>query len=285
LLKNGINVAGYSTALENRTLAEGDGQGPEAPEEENGPSEEDVLFRIAFIADSHNFNGVMANALSQAKENGVSQVFHLGDMTDWGDVTSLQNAKSVLDSSELAYYTLPGDHDLAESASLGLQGARNFTRVFGKNYRSVTVDDYKFVLLDNSANYTVVDSAQMDWFREEVKDADFVLLPQPVYISADNIFHRTRVMGIVDGELVTKVNEQAQEILGIIRESNVRAVFFADHHMSSTAKDPVNEDLAHYGVGAVVSNSEGLRSLQKSRFSILTVYNFGDFEVSEVVLE
>ena len=85
-------------------------------------------------------------------------------------------AKVIMDESGLLYYSLPGDRDLYESV-----GPQNFYNVFGKPRLSVTIGDVKVVLLDNSANYSLIDSAIIGQFKEEIKDADFVAISQPLY--------------------------------------------------------------------------------------------------------
>ncbi len=239
----------------------------------------EILMSVAITSDSHNFNGLLTQALNVAKNRGIGTVFNLGDLTDWGDVGSLQDTKEALDAGGLYYYVLPGDHDLAQSV-----GLQNFKQVFGENYHSVTVSGVKIVMLDNGANYSVVDDAQMVWFKQELENASFVLLSQPIYVDPDNILSG-RVMGRVNGEDIKKVKEQAGELLKLIRESKVKAVIAGDHHRSSKSDDPEKEELKHYVVGAVVNNSEGLRTLQSPRFSILKVYTNGDYELEEVVLE
>ena len=230
-----------------------------------------IAFSVALLADSHNYNGLLDQAIKKVQAQNISTVFYLGDFTDWGDVGSLQNAKEVLDKSDITYYALPGDHDLAQSV-----GVSNFSKVFGKNYQTVKLNGYTFVLLDDSANYTVIPADEMAWFKEQVTTADFVLLHQALYYPTND-----RVMGFVNGEEVKMVKAQADEILKLIRDSNVKAVITADRHQSSENDDPVKKDLKHIVVGAITET----RNTEKPNFDILNITKDGGFEVSEVVLE
>jgi predicted phosphodiesterase len=257
----------------------GDGQSIEQSESGDVISRE-VLFKVAIMADSHDQNALLTQALQQAEGLDAEAVFHLGDLTELGYLDRLRDAKRVLDNSGLTYYVIPGDRDLWWST-----GPDAFLQVFEKNYHSVKINDTKFVMLDNSANYTVVNDEQMDWFKKEITDADFVLLAQPLYVSSDHIFYNTKAMGIVNGEVYKTVRDQAEELLKIIRDSKVKAVVAGDHHLFSRSVDPVRANLSHVAVGPIIGNPDGqLRSPQESSFSILTVLESG-FEIENIVLE
>lgn len=228
------------------------------------------LFRVAIIADSHEDNDLLARALAKAKNLNVSAVFYLGDYTNLGVIDALKTAKSVMDASGLTYYSLPGDHDLWKAV-----GPQNFTDVFGKNYQSVIIEGVKFTMLDNSANYTTINDIELDWFKTEVKDSQFVLLAQPLYTSTN-----FRVMGIMDDAKNSDVYSQNKEITGLIRNANVKAIISADLHNSGSVSDPVKNDLRHVVVGAVTKE----RNLQTPRFSLLTLFEDGDFINQDEVL-
>src|SRR3990167_8157658 len=247
-----------------------------APGEVKAEEDNKPYITVSLMSDSHESNDLLAKALEIASQKNIGQVFYLGDYTDLGVEEALISAKKVMDNSGLKYYSLPGDHDLWKTV-----GPENFIKVFGKNYQSVTLSGFKFVMLDNSANYTVIDLAQMDWFTKELEDADFVLVPQPLYHSTNN-----RVMGVVNGEEVKEVRKQALEILALIRESEVKAVIAGDHHSSSTNTDPEKGNLKHIVVGAITKTraGDGVVNLQTPRFSLLKIYNDDSFELEEVVL-
>jgi predicted phosphodiesterase len=236
---------------------------------------ENVNFSIAILADSHSSYDNLDTALDMAKEAKVTYTFFLGDYTDLGISDDLQQAKEVMDRSDLDYSSLPGDHDLWKSV-----GPQNFIDVFGKNYFTKTINGIKFVGLDNSANYTLISTEQMAWFKKELAGADFVLLSQPLYHPSSG-----RVMGTINGEQNAEVHAQAQEILKMIRESEVKAVIAGDLHMSSQNKDPEKPKLMHYVVGALTDE----RNLQTPRFAMFKALkqadDLGDYAIEDVLLQ
>src|SRR3989344_3405791 len=221
---------------------------------------------VAIFSDPHSDNLDLLKAISKTKDLSVDAIFHLGDHTDLGVITKLEEAKKILDESDLKYYTIPGDHDLWQSVGVG-----NFAQVFGDNFHSITLKGVKFVMLDNSANYTVIDAKLTAWFTEEVKNADFVLLSQPLYHPTFN-----RIMGVVDGEDVIKVKDQALEILNLIRQSKVKAIIAGDQHGSSISIDTQRSTLSHIVIGAITSE----RNLQSPRFSVIRVYADDNYKKS-----
>ena len=232
--------------------------------------EKEALFSIAVFADVHSDLENLRAAVSKTRDLEINTVFLLGDETDLGVPKDLAAVKKVMDDSGLTYYALPGDRDLYDTV-----GQQAFLDVFGVNYHSVGIGGKKFVLLDNSANFTIVLGNLIDWFVREVADADFVLLSQPLYHPSND-----KVMGVVDGEEDAAVRKQALELLDVIRASPVVAVVAGDHHMSSTSPDPVDTQLTHYVVGAITRE----RNLQPPRFGVLTIFTDGDYEVKDVVL-
>lgn len=235
-----------------------------------------VLFSVGIFADSHSDLTNLSKAIELAKEEEVSALFHLGDLTDLGVVRYLEESKSILDSSGIDYYAIPGDRDLWESV-----GPENFISVFGDNKYSVIIEGYKFVVLDNSANYTVLSQELINWFNTEVVDADFVLLSQPLYHPSND-----KVMGVTSGEEVGLLKEQADSLLNTIRKSNVKAIIAAEQHMSSEHPDLEKPELTHIVVGAITStiNDKPQELLQKSRFSTLKVYEDATYEIFDVIL-
>lgn len=235
-----------------------------------------ALFSVGLFADSHSDLISLDKAITLAKEEEVTALFHLGDHTDLGVVRHLEETKQVLDESGVDYYAIPGDRDLWESV-----GPDNFISVFGNNKYSVEIEGHKFVMLDNSANYTVVSQELIDWFNKEVVNADFVLLSQPLYHPNND-----KVMGITSGEEVGLLREQAKTLLATIRNSNVKAIIAAEQHISSETSDPEKHELTHIVLGAITStiNDKPQGILQKPRFSTLKVYDDGTYEIFDVIL-
>jgi len=237
--------------------------------EELGRTDE-VITRISIIADSHIDWEDDEAAVKEAVKLQSDILFHVGDHSNLGLVRDLEKSKKLLADSGLTYYAIPGDRDLWQSV-----GPDNFLQVFKKNYYFVEVGDVKILALDNSANYTTVDADLMKSFDEDVKKATFVLLSQPLWHPKNET-----IMGVVNGEVVTEVRQQAEEILDKIRQSDVKAIFAGDQHAFSKNSDSEKEDLVHYALGAVTND----KNLQSPRFVILDLFEDGSYKVQQVVL-
>ncbi len=209
-------------------------------------------------------------------------------LTNWGVLADLREVKTLLDASELEYFVLPGDRDLAQSV-----GPENFEDVFKKGSQVLELEGNKIVLLNNSANYTLMGEDTLTWFNQEVADADFVILSQPIYTDGLVLFN-CQYMGSTCSEVEDPSLKQKQEavlaqkevILGMIRNSDVKAVISGDHHKSSKIEDTQKAGLMHYVVGAVggTVNEYSQKSLQTQRFSVLSIFEDGSFDISEITL-
>ncbi|HDQ88624.1 MAG TPA: metallophosphoesterase, partial [candidate division WWE3 bacterium] len=246
----------------------------------------ELVVRIGLFADSEGDWKNLKLALHRMEDLSVDVAFFLGDLTRWGSKEELLEGKEILDESPLDIIVIPGDHDLAESVSLGdVTGLKNFTEVFGNNTHIYEKGDYKFLLLDNSANFSTVSEKDYSWFEYNILKVveggkvSFVILSQPLYHPVNN-----RIMGIVEGEVVSNVYQQGQDMLELIRGSKVKAIIAADQHMFSNSVDPTRPDLRHISIGALVSNSDEIRNPQAPRFAVLEVYSNGGYKVKEVVL-
>lgn len=228
-----------------------------------------AVLRVCFLADSHNDNENLAKGLALCKAKKPDFALFLGDYTAVGSEKELTNAKKIMDASGIKYYSIPGDHDLYNS-----EGVTNFVSVFGKSYREVVLDKFRFILVDNSDNYKGVSAEELAWFYEKLKPSKkftYVVMSNPVYN-----YGGFKLMG----ENSEKVSAQRDEILKKIQESEVKAVFSGDNHLSSVSADSVRSGLIHYVVGALTRD----RNLQTPRFSVGVFYDTGDLEYSEVVL-
>ncbi len=196
-----------------------------------------------------------------------------------------------MDASGILYYAIPGDHDLAQSV-----GATNFIKVFGNNYELVDVKGKKFLMVDNSANYTPLEFSTMTALTKDIPNVDFVLLSQPIFTDGLSVFFANKYMGSssllndsnsVYKDSVQRLNDQRLQILSDLRSSKVSAVFVGDHHQSSTLVDSTKSSLKYFVVGAVSStvNEFPQKIFQSSRFSVLTVFENGGYQTEEIVLE
>jgi predicted phosphodiesterase len=240
----------------------------------------ELQIQIGLLSDSEGDIESLERAIAGLKDFGVGQAFFLGDLTRYGSVGELEEVKNILDNSGIEFLVIPGDHDLADSVDGGdSEGRGNFRQVFGKTMHIYENNGYKFMLFDNSANFTKISEEDLSWFKENLGDVDFVILSQPLYHPTNQ-----RVMGKHEGEVVSTVRFQAEEMLEKTRDSDVKAIIAADQHFHSVNQDPEKEGLAHIVIGALVSNKDSLRNPQSSRYAILKIYEKGDYVVEEVVL-
>ncbi len=239
------------------------------------------VLKIALMADSENDWEHLRRGLELARDQHVDAVFFLGDLSSYGDISSLKQGFSLLYSvSPTPVLVLPGDHDLAESVSSGdPTGRTNFLSVFPVPSRIYEAEGFRFLFLDNSSNYLPVPADQFQWFLQNIANVDFVILSQPLFHPVN-----PRVMGVVDGNEVSTVRSQAQALLDAIRGSSVMAIISADQHAFSTFPDPVKPELRHIVIGALVSNTRGLRNTQAPRFALMEIYADGRYKIVDFVL-
>lgn len=276
---------------ENETVKILDGEGSSTSRDikEDGVEKEEIL-RICIIADIHQDTGSLNKALEGVKNSECGYIFVIGDLTNYGDIPSLEEVRSALSGVGLEYYVIPGDHDLADSS-----GASNFKEVFGVNYKNVGLAGIKFVFIDNSANFTVISDSQMSWIKNNVEGADFVVMSQPLFVEGLKPPFSSTYMGsminIPESDVLKKkqqdVLKQGTELLDIIRKSSVLAIISAEHHRSSKLQDSVRGTLTHYVMGAVtgIVNDFPQSAIQTSRFSVLKIYNDKSYLIEDITLD
>jgi hypothetical protein len=222
---------------------------------------------------------------------------HLGDHTDFGDVSSLLLSKKYLDSLDYPYLTLAGDHDIAQSSTLN-----NFKQVFSIP-NSMTIKDIKVGFLNNPFNYTPFSDADFAQIITELENVDILLTSQPIFVPKDNFFSY-KFMGSLDNlssldmnqqKLLQKYNSQSLKIISKIRESKKPIIVISgDHHKSSSFKDPYNPLVSYHIVGALSKNiylgskEYSQKALQSPRFSVLEVIKNEtklDFNIKEILIE
>ena len=91
-------------------------------------------FRFAFISDTHigSPNGAAEEDLRRTvadinSKDNIAFVVITGDITELGTDAEINLAKQILDSLNVPYYIIPGNHDTGWSGSGGL----SFTKIFG----------------------------------------------------------------------------------------------------------------------------------------------------------
>lgn len=237
-------------------------------------------FKFLVAADSHSDNDNLSKAISQGKQAypDLKFIIGLGDYTEVGTVDELKNAKSRLDSSSLRYFLIPGDHDLWDCRNRSMPAVSCFNQVFGPNYQAFTFENFKFLLLDNSDNYTGLGEDQLDWLTSELEKAKeekvkgiFVFLHEPLYHPSSE-----HVMGWVE----KKLKFQAGELMFQLKDAGVTRVFAGDIHFFSEYSEP-KTSLSMTTIGAVGVE----RNPQAPRFAIVSVFDDGKVVVEDMEIK
>ena len=235
--------------------------------------EKAIEFKFMLVADAHNDNVNLKQALTQTPTDFV---IGLGDYTDVGSVDELKAAKAVFDSVGLRYYLTPGDHDLWDSRNKQSLPSTNFGAVFGPSYQSFFYKNTRFLLLNNSDNYTGFGEAQLNWLKDESgrikqeNNSNLILafMHEPLYHPSS-----TRIMGkVTDGLRV-----EAQNVAMMLRDLGVAEAFFGEIHYFTRYTDP-DSGLPMTTVGALT----GERNAQSPRYVVVSVFDDGTYEVEDV---
>lgn len=246
------------------------------------PQYKNPLFSFMLVADSHNENNYLAQALNQEKSTNPNLAFviGLGDYTQVGTVEELRSAKKEFDANSLRYFVIPGDHDIWDARDKQLDPQTNFKEVFGAPYQTFDFKDVKFILLDNSDNYKGLSDEQMRWLQIELENtriapnqpkAILVFLQTPLsHPSSDH------VMGRVEQSL----KHQARNLSALFKGYGVRMVFAGNIHYFTQYQDP-ETGLNMLTVGAIASQ----RNAQAPRFAVVHVYEDGNVGVEDVEIK
>lgn len=266
---------GLSNQINQKVLSEQ--QSKEIPSEDSKKEiNKNLAFRFLLVADSHSDNSNLDKAISQAKKAypDLKFIIGLGDYTDVGTAVELQKAKKELDNSTLRYFLIPGDHDLWDCRNRNLLPTACFSQVFGPSYQSFTFNNFFFMLLDNSNNYTGFDTEQLQWIAGELeknKEARgiFVFIHEPLFHPSSE-----HVMGWVE----KKLKLQAEQLLFQLKDTGlVKRIFSGDIHYFSEVSEP-KTGLLMVTIGAVTSE----RNPQAPRFGVVSVFDDGSTKVEDV---
>lgn len=240
-----------------------------------------VILKFAVVADSHKDTDMLKVALSQAKSENAKFVIGLGDYSDVGTISELENVKKIFTDSGLPFYVVPGDHDLWDARDKGKAASANFSSVFGTPYQAFSDSGIRFILLYNSDNYNGVDDIQMSWFKNELSKKDdtkqsYVFLHEPlIHPSSDQVMGSARKS---EGQAAnTKIQNQAKELLNVMGEMKVGGVFAGDIHAFTTYTD-METNINMVTVGALTKE----RNTQTPRFGIVDVYDDGSYNIQDI---
>ncbi|UEG51508.1 PQQ-binding-like beta-propeller repeat protein [Mucilaginibacter daejeonensis] len=110
-------------------------------------------FKFAFVTDTHIGNPTAPDDLRRTVKDinankDLKFVVITGDITEFGSDNELKLAKQVLDSLDVKYYIIPGNHDSNWSES----GSNTFKRVFGAETFAFDHNGYRFCATSSGPN-------------------------------------------------------------------------------------------------------------------------------------
>ncbi len=103
-------------------------------------------FRFAFLSDTHIGSSTAAEDLQATVRDinsltGLSFVVVSGDVTEYGSLAQLRQAREILEELKIPYHVIPGNHDTKWSES----GATDFVRLWGKDRFAVEHGGIRFI--------------------------------------------------------------------------------------------------------------------------------------------
>jgi len=132
-----------------------------------------TTFKFAHISDTHIGNVTAAEDLRRTVNdlnsmNDISFAIITGDITEFGADEQFKLAKQILDSLQIPWYIVPGNHDMKWSES----GGTSFGKIFGSEQFVFDFGKYTFVGLHQGPRMRMGDAY---WTNEDVKWLDSVL--------------------------------------------------------------------------------------------------------------
>ena len=198
-------------------------------------------FRFAFISDTHigSPNGSAEEDLRRtvADINALSDISFVvitGDVTELGTNPELKLAKQILDSLDVPYYIIPGNHDTGWSESGGL----SFSKTFGGDTFHFVFNGIHFLGCPSGPYVRMSDGhvprGAVDWLAKELKrigkDEPVIFLNHyPLDNGLDNWYEvidllkqKNTVLALC-GHGHNNRPVQAEEIPAVMGRSNLRA--------------------------------------------------------------
>lgn len=198
-------------------------------------------FRFAFISDTHigSPNGSAEEDLRRTVRdiNAMSDVAFVvltGDITELGTNEEIKLAKQILDSLDVPWYIIPGNHDTGWSESGGVM----FTTVFGYDKFSFEFNGIKFLGCASGPYVRMSDGHvprdAVNWLDKELKkvkkDQPVIFLNHyPIDNGLDNWYEitdrlrRHNTWAILCGHGHANKAMSFEDIPGVMGRSNLRA--------------------------------------------------------------
>ena len=182
-------------------------------------------YSFAVISDIHSDYKNLQKTLSKIKEDKMSFVIAVGDLTTLGKMEELIEIKAVLDQSGLPYYIVPGNHDLWSAKTL----INPFKDVFGADYQSFKKANVKFILINNGDGSVGIDQKQKTWLDKELVDC-----PQLYCLVFAHMPLNNPTSKHVMGEDSSLVAGQADLLVGELVNAQIKELFAGHIHYLST---------------------------------------------------
>ncbi len=198
-------------------------------------------FRFAFLSDTHigSPNGGAEEDLRRTVRDinatpGIAFVVLTGDITELGTNEELKLAKQILDSLNVKWYIIPGNHDTGWSESGGVM----FTTIFGNDKFSFEYNGIRFLGCASGPYVRMSDGhvprSAVNWLDTELKTLQpgqpvIFLNHYPIDDQLDNWYeitdrlHQYNTWAILCGHGHSNKALNFEDIPGVMGRSNLRA--------------------------------------------------------------
>ena len=191
------------------------------------PLKQPETFTFLDVTDTHQTASGSTEPLHRLAEDAAAMnprpafIIDTGDITEAGrpeEYAAFKQAIVPLQSAEIGFYPVPGNHDVRWSPD----GKEGFVKAFGKLYQSFDHGGAHFVLLDSTVvleHWGHFDKAEMDWLKADLKR---VRPETPVFLFMHHPIGRaTPGTRFIDNEY---------ELTAAMRGHNVIAIFTGHGH-------------------------------------------------------
>ena len=134
-------------------------------------------FTFLDVTDTHQTASGSTEPLRRLAEDAAVMnprpafIVDTGDITEAGrpdEYAAFKQAIAPLQSAEIGFYPVPGNHDVRWSPD----GKEGFTKAFGKLYHSFDYGQAHFILLDSTVvleHWGHFDKAELEWLKNDLK--------------------------------------------------------------------------------------------------------------------
>lgn len=195
-----------------------------------------VVARIGVMSDSHGNSKNMISAVADMQRQKVDLIIHLGDFTAGGEDYYFKEAKQILDSANIKYLVMPGDHDFNWVPDYSRQNYEgSFGNSFDQVYRLMGIN---LILYDNSVRIEDLEMKKL-WLKnslENVTESYLVIFfsPRPLY----------------SPYFSDKADDSGEEITELLKKSGVKYAIAGNTHTFAKYMD-LGRNLNIITVGAV----------------------------------